>query len=646
MSATGPDSRSNVRPGTDDRIAAGDDPTAPEVTRYARRAEAPPPQYWRRWHGDAPADDVTDAALENAPAADPGTTILRDKPIASAANPVVADDPAGPYRILIVEDDPSQAMFAEGVLRGTGMDTMIVGESAGVIDALEHFHPDLVLMDLHIPGLDGIAMTEQIRAHEAFLHTPIVFLTGDPDPDRQFEVLAGGADDFLNKPIRPRHLVAAVQSRVQRARKLGQSRFRASPPSPDTGLLPRAVLIERLAGALRQSACAGALLFIEIAGAARLRERYGYAAYEQFMAGAGLRFAELADDSAIARLNDSAYLVLAPTLVSAQIETFARALRDGLADRTFGTPEQAMRLRATIGAVDLAEDFNDVGAVLDAAESALRAARAIPAGFHVFAPSQRGAAEHDPAVGDVVRAALTDGRLELAYQPIVAVAGGDEAQYQTLLRLRAADGQLQSAGQFLPALEDTELLHELDHWVLDAAVSTLQRRGAEHKPLRLFVSQSPRSLSRPASAKWLLDAIETQGIEGTALVIDLRLSDALIHTVTLLEFCQRLVGVGVQFCLSQYEHSDEAQSLLAQLPLAYLRLSSRYSDAHAAPALRDEMRGVIDRAHRLGLQVIGHQIEDPQAAATLWMSGIDYIQGNLVQVASEDLEFDFQSAVL
>ncbi len=82
------------------------------------------------------------------------------------------------------------------------------------------------------------------------------------------------------------------------------------------------------------------------------------------------------------------------------------------------------------------------------------------------------------------------------------------------------------------------------------------------------------------------------------------------------------------------------------MPLGYLRLSSRYSEAQAPPALRDEMRGVIDRAHRLGLQVIGHQIEDPQAAATLWMSGIDYIQGNLVQVASEDLEFDFQSAVL
>ena len=637
MSASGPDSRPTTPPAGDDRIAAADQAATPEVTRYARRSETPPPQYWRRWHGDASAGEA-----DAAPTAPVEPPVHRDKPIANAAGPAVGDDP---YRILIVEDDPSQAMFAEGVLKGTGMDTLIVGESSAVIAALERFHPDLVLMDLHIPGLDGLAMTAEIRAHEEYLHTPIVFLTGDPDPDRQFEVLAGGADDFLNKPIRPRHLVAAVQSRVQRARKLGQSRMRTE-PSAETGLLPRAVVIERLAAALRQPAPDGVLLFVEIAGASRLRERYGYAAFEQFMAGAGLRMAELAGDAASARLNDKTFLVLAPALEPAQIEAFARTLRDGLADRTFGTPEQAIRLRAAVGAVDLSHAFEDVGAVLDAAESALRAARDRPAGFVVFTPAQRSASQRNPAVDEVVRDALAGGRLELAYQPIVAVAGGEDAQYQTLLRLRTEDGQLQSAGQFLPALEDSELLHDLDRWVLEHAVATLLRRGAEHKPLRLFVSQSPRSLSRPAIAEWLLDAITSQGIEGTSLVIDLRLSDALIHTVTLLEFCQRLMPAGVQFCLSQYEHSDEAQSLLSQLPLGYLRLSSRYSDAHAAPALRDEMRGVIDRAHRLGLQVIGHQIEDPQAAATLWMSGIDYIQGNLVQVASEDLEFDFQSAVL
>ncbi len=86
--------------------------------------------------------------------------------------------------------------------------------------------------------------------------------------------------------------------------------------------------------------------------------------------------------------------------------------------------------------------------------------------------------------------------------------------------------------------------------------------------------------------------------------------------------------------------------MLTQLPLGYLRVSNRYSAAHNDPALRDQLRGIIDLSHRLGLQVIGQQIEDPQAAAAMWMGGVDFIQGNLVQGVGSDLSFDFHNAVL
>ena len=86
--------------------------------------------------------------------------------------------------------------------------------------------------------------------------------------------------------------------------------------------------------------------------------------------------------------------------------------------------------------------------------------------------------------------------------------------------------------------------------------------------------------------------------------------------------------------------------LLQQLPLGYVRLSADFARLSGQQALRDEMREAIDRAHRLGLQVIGQAVEDPQAAAALWMGGIDFIQGNLVQRAEQGLEFDFQHATL
>jgi len=82
------------------------------------------------------------------------------------------------------------------------------------------------------------------------------------------------------------------------------------------------------------------------------------------------------------------------------------------------------------------------------------------------------------------------------------------------------------------------------------------------------------------------------------------------------------------------------------LPLGFVRLSARYSSSLDEPRVRDEMREAIEHAHRLGLQVVGQQVEDPQAAATLWMSGVDFIQGNLVQRVAGGLDFDFQHSVL
>lgn len=646
MSSDGPKTRKRLASGGSEGVAKKD-AMSPETIRHPRRTETPPPQHWRRWGGDAPVFHVPppepEANAEPAPKRKPAAPAT---PPVTIAIPAILTGPAGPFRVLIAEDDPSQAKFAEGVLAGTGMQTVIVDQPANVLAAMEAFKPDLVLMDLHMPGLDGLALTNRIRGHELLMHTPIVFLTGDPDPERQYEALAGGADDFLSKPIRPRHLVAAVLSRVQRARRMAQSRAKPPAVNPLTGLLERGDLIDLISSALAPDARRGALLFAEIAGAERLRERLGYAAYEALMIDAGRHLQSLADDGSVARLNDYAFAILAPNLQGADAGAFSRKLRDGLAQPTFGEGLEAVRLRSSIGAVMLDGGFADAGAALDAAERALRAARVAPTGIADYVAPQPEAPEQSQSAADQVRDALAENRFELAYQPIVAVAGGDEPQYQTLLRLRDNDGHLRPAAQFLPALENSALLAEIDHWVLERVLDTLQNRYHDHRPLRLFVPQSPRSLSRDDYAEWLLGALEVHGLPGNALVIDLRLADALIHTVSLQQFCQRMMRAGVQFCLSQYEQGTEAEALLGQLPLGYLRLSPRYANAQASPTLRDEMRGVIDRAHRLGLLVIGHQIEDPQAAANLWMSGIDFIQGNLVQRASGDLEFDFHSAVL
>lgn len=613
----------------------------------ATRAETPPAGHWHRW-----ADPAAPEAAQTPAAAPPSNVVAlhAGAPGTPPQRPVAAHDEMpepplsvdAPYRVLIVEDDRSQALFAQSVLHGAGMEALVHGDAEGVQQAIAEHRPDLILMDLHLPGLDGMRLTALIRQQPGQQLLPIVFLSGDPDPERQFEVLDSGADDFLSKPIRPRHLIAAVSNRIRRARAqaANQPGAHGAPAmnNPETGLPTRHHVMHQLGAALAHRD-RGGLFFIEIASALGLRERYGYAAFERLMAQAGQRLSDAAQPHLLARLNDNSFLVLARDVDEDALDGLAHALREQLSTRAFVIrDDESVHLRGVVGHAQLSPGFPDAGSALEAVERTTLQARLLSAGVAAYVRREDVAAQE--------HLALLEGQLELAYQPIVAVAGGNTAQYQVLLRLRQADGSLLAAGQVIPAAEAAGRIADLDQQVLDHALGLLDLYRHATQPLHLFVSQSLRTLARDAFADWLLESLAQRQIEGSAVVIDVRLPDALIHTVTLQQFCTRMQAAGVRFCLSQFEPGNEANALMAQLPLSYVRMAARFSSSHANQKTRDELREAIDVAHRAGLLIIGQQIEDPQAAAAMWMGGVDFIQGNMVQSAGSELNFDFHTSVL
>ena len=123
-------------------------------------------------------------------------------------------------KVLIIEDDPSQAEFAASILRKAGFMTETVTHPLDVMQALKTFIPDLILMDIYMPDANGLELTTIIRDDLRFITTPIIFLSGETDPDKQIDALVLGGDDFISKPIRPKHLIAAIKNRIKRTRDL------------------------------------------------------------------------------------------------------------------------------------------------------------------------------------------------------------------------------------------------------------------------------------------------------------------------------------------------------------------------------------------------------------------------------------------
>lgn len=154
-----------------------------------------------------------------------------------------------PFRVMIVEDDAQVATFCQRVLEGAGMATTKVTEPLAALGKLAAVRPDLVLMDLYMPGCSGVELAAVIRQQTAYDSIPIVFLSGETDPDKQLTAMRLGGDDFLEKPIRAEHLIASIVTRAQRFRLLRSYMVRDAL----TGLPNHSIGMQQLDVALMQS---------------------------------------------------------------------------------------------------------------------------------------------------------------------------------------------------------------------------------------------------------------------------------------------------------------------------------------------------------------------------------------------------------
>jgi two-component system, OmpR family, response regulator MtrA len=116
-------------------------------------------------------------------------------------------------RVLVVDDDTALAEMLGIVLRGEGFEPVFCADGSSALDVFRSARPDLVLLDLMLPGKDGIEVCRQIRAESG---VPIVMLTAKSDTIDVVLGLESGADDYVIKPFKPKELVARVRARLRR----------------------------------------------------------------------------------------------------------------------------------------------------------------------------------------------------------------------------------------------------------------------------------------------------------------------------------------------------------------------------------------------------------------------------------------------
>ena len=239
-----------------------------------------------------------------------------------------------------------------------------------LLEVLNSFSPDLILMDLYMPGCNGIELSKVVRQIDGFQNIPIVHLVNANDLNTQSEVMSLRGSDFLLKPISPTQLVAAITSRVSRMRSLHSLMILDGP----TGLLNHTAIKEELAReVIRSNRLNTPLSFatIDVDCFKKLNDNYGYAAGDRVVKSlARLLKQRLRETDVVGRYGGVEFSVILNDTDAASAAKVIDEIRSVFNRSMHLSQDDEFFVSFSCGIADLAH-FSDVTGLTEAAERAM-----------------------------------------------------------------------------------------------------------------------------------------------------------------------------------------------------------------------------------------------------------------------------------
>lgn len=415
-------------------------------------------------------------------------------------------------RVLAVDDDPMFLEMTRSLLASHGVEVETLQDPEAFWETLEATDPDLLLLDVHMPGLDGIELCRLVRSELRWAHLPILFITGATDAETVDALFEAGGDDYIQKPPRPSELLVRVTNR------LGRVRFLERLLSRDllTDLPNRTRFKDELARLISLSEREGTALSVaavRIDDLEELNDRFGPAPADRILR----RIAELLRDraregDALGRSGGAEFMIAAFGAGPGELGERMSGLRERLVREPVEVGGSGVPVSLSIGVTGLSASCGSAEVLIREASSASQEARRRGGGI---AFSGDGVAdleeidvlvvENDPALADLLVQALEARRLRVRHIDhggrALALLVGPEAS----LRPRAV---LLDVG--LPGVDGLHVLQRLDEEGLTRTIRVLMltTRTSEQEVLRSLERGAFDHIPKPFSLPILLHRVD------------------------------------------------------------------------------------------------------------------------------------------
>lgn len=602
------------------------------------------------------------------------------------------DPPSTAPRVLIVDDTPANLGVVVEYLEEHGFRVAVAQDGEEAVARAELVRPDLILLDIMMPGIDGFETCRRLKASDQARDIPVIFMTSLTDVHDKLDGFAAGGVDYVTKPIHVQEVMARVHAhlalrdarrhlaeqneRLQQEismRKQAEAALQHANEALEervagrtaelaqanaslraeiverqraeslvrhmahhdalTGLPNRMDMLERLEAAIqsaRQRHCALAVLYLEAGRFNEINKVLGYRSGDRLLQELASRLTNAAQgDESPTRVGDAEFAMLVHGGAGDAIQVAQRLL--AMLHEPVAVSGLMVDARVSIGIALFPGHGTEPDALLRRANAASRDALSSRRGFAIYTGGQEEENSRRLALMCDLRHAIEHDELLVFCQPKVDLATRRLRGAEALVRWQHPVHGLVPTQEFIRIAEQTGLITSLTHWMLDAVFSQSRAWHEEGLDQALSVNLSAQDLRSPTLIDRIRGLFSTWGIGPQLIQFELTESALMEDPSVAQEILAQLREFNTELFVDDFGTGYSSLSYLQKLPIDALKIDHSFVMPMATSADSAVIvRSTIELAHNLDLQVVAEGVESQPVWDRLAALGCDVAQGFLI----------------
>ncbi|MBF0612034.1 MAG: EAL domain-containing protein [Magnetococcales bacterium] len=576
------------------------------------------------------------------------------------------DNPDTKPAILVVDDSPNNVRLLSRIL-GNGYRVLFATNGPDALAIVQSQRPDLVLLDLKMPGMDGFAVCRALQDHPATADIPIVLVTGVQDPEVESNGFSCGAVDFITKPVNPQVVRARVKTHLaikKQREALEETNLKLTKEVQDrqrlevqlreqaefdslTGLPNRKLFHDRLEQATltgERNERSFALLFLDLDRFKWVNDTLGHDAGDELLIEAATRLkGVLRKSDSLARLGGDEFTVMLPDILhESYAELVGRKILEQLSQPFFLTKGE-VTVSGSVGIAIFPYDGMTAGELIKNADAAMYQAKAAGRNdLRFFSKEINDRAHRRMQLEADMRKALLRDEFLLDYQPKVDILSGDIVGMEALLRWDHPHHGILFPKDFISLAEETGLIIQIGAWVLKKACQdAIHWAEAGFPHLKMSVNLSALQFRDGEKLIELLeDTLAETGFPPQLLELEITESLMMKDVEGISAILLRLRAMGITFSMDDFGTGYSSLALLKRLPIHVLKIDRSFIHDLAMDGNNTVfISAIISMAKQLGLRVVAEGVENTEQLEILRHQGGDEVQGYLFSPPLGQLAF-------